>query len=99
MSREIVMAIAAVVILGSAIGIAVAYPSHAYRTAGTSGELATVHVYCEEVGAFMGVSAPLQIERRWPQRISTLGAGLVVALGLLTAARAMRARRTRRAAF
>jgi hypothetical protein len=49
----------AVVIFGAAIGIAAAYPSHAYRTAATSGDLATVHTYRETVGSFEGVSQPL----------------------------------------
>jgi hypothetical protein len=83
----------AVVILGAAVGIASAYPSHAYQTAATSGELATVHTYCMTVGSFEGVSPDWQVERRWPLRIGTLGVGIALALGLLTAAKHAYARR------
>ena len=61
------------------VGIASAYPSHAYQTAATSGELATVHTYCMTVGSFATVSPPWQVERRWPIRIGTVGAGIVSA--------------------
>ncbi len=87
MGRWLALTFAAVVILSMAIGIASAYPSHAYQTAGTSGELAAVHTYCMTVGSFTSVSPPWQVERRWPLRAGILGAGIVVALGLLTAAK------------
>jgi hypothetical protein len=95
MSRELVMTIAAVVILSAAIGFAVAYPSHAYQTAATSGELATVHTYCMAVGGFEDVSPPWQVERWWPLRIGTVGAGALVALGLLSVAAGRYTRRLR----
>jgi hypothetical protein len=95
MGRELVMAVAAIVILSAAIGFAFAYPSHAYQTAATSGELATVHTYCMAVGGFESVSPPWHVERRWAVRIGTVGAGLVVALGLLSAAAGTYTRRFR----
>jgi hypothetical protein len=87
------LTLAAVVILSAAAGTAFAYPSHAYQTAGTSGELATVHTYCMAVDSFASVSPPWQVERRWPLRIGVLGGGIVLALGLLTAAKGVYARR------
>jgi hypothetical protein len=86
--RRLTEGLLAVVIFGSAVGIAAAYPSHAYRTAATNGELATIHTYRETVGSFEGVSQPLQVERFWSVRIGVvLGAGVVLALGLLLAAK------------
>src|SRR5437867_3907979 len=90
------LTLAALVILSAAVGIASAYPSHAYQTAATSGELATVHTYCMTVGSFATVSPPWQVERRWPVRIGTVGAGIVSALVLLTAAKGAKARRLKR---
>jgi hypothetical protein len=87
MGHWLALTLAAVVILSAAAGTAFAYPSHAYQTAATSGELATVHTYCMMVGSFASVSPPWQIERRWPLRIGVLGAGIVLAVGLLTAAK------------
>jgi hypothetical protein len=93
MVRELALTFAAVAILSAAVGIAFAYPSHAYQTAATSGELATVHTYCMTVGSFASVSPPWKVERRWPLRIGTLGAGIVLALGLLTTAKGAHTRR------
>jgi amino acid transporter len=87
MGHWLALTLAAVVILSAAAGTAFAYPSHAYQTAATSGELATVHTYCMTVGSFASVSPPWRIERRWPLRIGVLGAGIVLAVGLLTAAK------------
>jgi hypothetical protein len=47
----------------------------------------TVHTYRETVGSFEGVSQPLQVERVWSMRIGVLGAGIVLALGLLLASK------------
>ena len=91
MDHWLALTLAAVVILSTAVGIASAYPSHAYRTAATSGELATVHTYCMTVGSFASVSPPWQVERRWPLRIGILGAGSVLALGLLMSAKGAKA--------
>lgn len=92
MGRELILIIAAVVVLSVAIGIAVAYPSHAYQTATPS---STAHIYCMTVGSFEAVSAPLQVERWWGLRFGTLGSGMAVALGLLTVAKVSYARRFR----
>jgi hypothetical protein len=81
------------VILSAAVGTAFAYPSHAYQTAATSGELATVHPYGMTVGSFARVSPPWQVERWWPLRIGILGAGIVLALGVLAAAKRAKAGR------
>jgi amino acid transporter len=83
----VALTFAAVVILGAALGIASAYPSHAYQTAATSGELASVHTYCMTVGSFASVSPPWQIERRWPLRIGILGTGILSAFVLFKAAK------------
>jgi hypothetical protein len=90
MGRELVLVVAAVVILATAIGIATAYPSHAYRTAAPT---STAHTYCETVGSFEAVSPPLRVERWWGLRASSLAAGLVLSLGLLTTAKVSRTRR------
>ena len=87
MGRWRALTFAAVVILSAAVGIAVAYPSHAYQTAATSGELASVHTYCMTVGSFASVSPPWQVERWWPLRIGILGVGVVLALVFLKAAK------------
>jgi hypothetical protein len=93
MGHWLPLTLAAVVILSGAVGTAFAYPSHAYQTAATSGELATVHTYCMTVGSFASVSPPWQVERWWPLRIGILGAGIVLGLGLLTAAKRAKAGR------
>jgi hypothetical protein len=93
MGHGLALTLAAVVILSGAMVTAVAYPSHAYQTAATSGELATVHTYCRTVGSFASVSPPWQVERWWPLRIGILAAGTVLALGLLTAAKRAKAGR------
>jgi hypothetical protein len=87
MGRCLALTFAAAVILSAAVGIAAAYPSHAYQTAATSGERAAVHTYCMTVGSFTAVAPPWQVERRWPLRAGVLGAGIVLALGLLTVAK------------
>jgi hypothetical protein len=92
MGREIALLLAAIVVLSVAIGIAVAYPSHAYQTAT---QTSTAHIYCMTVGSFEAVSAPLQVERWWGLRLGSLGAGMSVALGFLTAARVLHTRRLR----
>ena len=90
MGRELALVVAAVVILAIAIGIATAYPSHAYRTATPT---STVHTYCMTVGSFEAVSAPLRVERWWGLRAGSLGAGSALSLGLLTTAMVSRKRR------
>jgi hypothetical protein len=95
MGRWLALTFAAVVIMSAAVGIASAYPSHAYQTAATSGELAKVHTYCMTVGSLASVSPPWQVERRWPLRIGILGAGIVSAFVLLIAARGAYTRRLR----
>jgi len=92
MGREIALVLAAIVALSVAIGIAVAYPSHAYQTATPS---STAHIYCMTVGSFEVVSAPLQVERWWGLRLGTFGAGMAVALGVLTEAKVLHTRRLR----
>jgi hypothetical protein len=90
MGRELVLVAAALVILATAIGIATAYPSHAYRTAAPT---STVHTYCETVGSFDAVSAPLRVERWWGLRAGSVGTGLALSLGLFTTAKVSRTRR------
>ena len=90
MSRRLAATLAAVVILGAAVGIAFTLPSHAYQTAATGVHLAgptppTLHTSCRTVGAFAHVSSPWQVERRWPLRIGIFGVGIVLALVLLAA--------------
>jgi hypothetical protein len=92
MGREIALLLAAIVVLSVAIGIAVAYPSHAYQTATPA---STAHIYCMTVGSFEAVSAPLQVERWWGLRIGTLGTGMAVAFGFLTVAKVLHTRRLR----
>jgi hypothetical protein len=87
MGHWLALTLAAVVVLSAAVGIAFAYPSHAYQTAAMSGELASVHTYCMTVGSFASVSPPWQVERWWPLRIGIFGAGVVLALVLLKAAK------------
>jgi hypothetical protein len=77
------MVLAGVLILAVAIGIATAYPSHAYQTATPS---STAHTYCMTVGSFEAVSPPLRVERWWGLRLGTLGAGMGLSLGLLATA-------------
>ena len=84
------MVVAALVILATAIGIATAYPSHAYRTAAPT---STVHTYCKTVGSFEAVSAPTRVERWWGLRAGSLATGLALSLGLLTTAMVSRKRR------
>ena len=93
MGRELALVLAALVILATAIGIATAYPSHAYRTAAPT---STVHTYCMTVGSFEGVSAPMRVERWWGLRAGSLGAGLALSLGLLTTAKVSHQRRVNR---
>jgi hypothetical protein len=88
--RELVLALAALVVLATAIGLATAYPSHAYQTAAPT---STVHTYCMTVGSFESVSPPWRVERWWPLRIGTVGAASALALGLLTAAKVLNTRR------
>jgi uncharacterized protein (TIGR03382 family) len=90
MGRELALVVAGLVILATAIVIATAYPSHAYRTAAPT---STVHTYCMTVGSFEAVSAPLQVERWWGLRAGSLGAGGALALGLLTTAWVLHKRR------
>jgi hypothetical protein len=91
MARELALVLAALVILATAIGIATAYPSHAYRTATPT---STAHTYCRTVGSFEAVSAPTRVERWWGLRAGSLGAGLALSLGLLTTAKVSHSRRT-----
>ena len=90
MARELALVLAALVILATAIGIATAYPSHAYRTAAPT---STVHTYCKTVGSFEAVSAPTRVERWWGLRAGSLGAGLALSIGLLTMAKVSHNRR------
>ena len=92
MGREIALVLAAIVVLSAAIGIAVAYPSHAYQTATPS---SAAHIYCMTVGSFEAVSAPLQVERWWALRLGTFGTGMAVSLGFLTSAKVLYTRRLR----
>jgi hypothetical protein len=92
MGREVALVLAALVVLATTIGIATAYPSHAYRTATPT---STAHVYCMTVGSFEAVSAPLRVERWWGIRLGSLGAGMALSLGLLTMAKVSHARRLR----
>jgi hypothetical protein len=91
-SRELALVAIAVVIVAAAIGVAVAYPSHAYQTATP---MSAAHTYCSTVRAFEEVSTPWKVDRRWPLRAGTLGAGLVLGLGSLAAASALHTRRQR----
>jgi len=88
MRREVVLVVVAVVIFAAAIGVAAAYPSHAYQTATPMSES---HTYCGTVRSFEGVETPWKVARRWPLRAGTLVSGLVLGLGSLAAARASRA--------
>jgi hypothetical protein len=92
MTREVALVLAAIVVLAVAIGIATAYPSHAYQTASPT---STAHIYCMTVGSFEAVSPPLQVERWWGLRFSALGAGVALSLGLLTVAQVSQRRRLR----
>jgi hypothetical protein len=88
------LVIVAVVIFAAAIGVATAYPSHAYQTATP---VSTAHTYCSTVRSFEAVSTPWKVDRRWPMRAGILGAGMVVGLGSLTAARVLHTRQQRSA--
>jgi hypothetical protein len=92
--RELALVIVAVIIFTATIGVATAYPSHAYQTATP---ISSVHTYCSTVGAFEGVSTRWKVDRRWPMRAGALGAGLVLGLGSLAAARVSYTRRQRSA--
>ena len=86
------LVVVAVIIFAVSIGVATAYPSHAYQTVTPT---SSVHTYCSTVRSFERVSTPWRVDRRWPMRASTLGAGLVLGLGSLAAARASYRRRQR----
>ena len=76
------MVLAGVFILAVAIGIATAYPSHAYQTG--DAELYRPHVLHD--GRFLRSSSlPLRVERWWGLRLGTLGAGMEVIAGLCLA--------------
>jgi hypothetical protein len=92
--REFVLALTAIVILIAALGIAIAYPSHAYQTAAPT---SPIHTYCMTVVSFEAVPAPWRVERWWQLRIGALGVGTTLALGLLAARRVSFTRRTRSA--
>jgi hypothetical protein len=94
MSRELALVVIAIVFVATSIGAATAYPSHAYQTATP---MSVAHTYCSTVRAFEAVSSPWKVDRRWSVRAGILGAGLVLGIGSLAAARALNTSRQRSA--